>query len=45
MSLLRGFLIGAADTGTALRQQAIAGDDKQVENRIKAYGPAYDAYR
>ena len=44
MSLLRGFLIGAADTGTALRQQAIAGDDKQVENRIKAYGPAYDAY-
>ena len=31
MSLLRGFLIGAADTGTALRQQAIAGDDKQVE--------------
>ena len=44
MSFLRGALIGAANTGTAMRQQALADDEQKIANKVKAYGPAYDAY-
>jgi len=45
MSLLKGFVIGAANTGTAMRQQALAGDEDKLKTMTSGFGEAYKTFQ